>query len=486
MSHRRTLSSHQVDLLRWIGDGCPPPAPGGGGVAYRISAAALHRRGLVRVTGRGPAWNASLAPKGREYLDQVDGDDPPDARQANHSVTQQLVDDVIAAGGSCRFPQQRWHARGSVDFERRARLAEVYGKVPAEKRLVVRRVSNDEIEVVLEEAPGYVSGRLEVTPVRVPTRVGRYHAAARWFRERTERHEVSRSQLARATRLIHAIAMEADRRGWQPGSPVPSRNGYGRQTWTATKDGHLRVSAGAEHFWFRLKEEGVHMRGPWEDDVRRYRGTSADSWWHRDRPIPRGAYDAAGNGKLQIELHTDRAWIAHGRQRHWSDRASWTLEERIPDLFRELAERVEEGRRHDEEKRIANQGAAEEARRVAEERQRRWQIAMERARDALIESDRAMALQRQAEAWHTATLLRRYCDAVQANYGDRAETVDWLRWARSYITTIDPLREPPRTPDPPDPTPEALAPHLPKGFSANGPPVSTYSPRGRWPALDGD
>ena len=253
MSHRRTLSSHQVDLLRWIGDGCPPPAPGGGGVAYRISAAALHRRGLVRVTGRGPAWNASLAPKGREYLDQVDGDDPPDARQANHSVTQQLVDDVIAAGGSCRFPQQRWHARGSVDFERRARLAEVYGKVPAEKRLVVRRVSNDEIEVVLEEAPGYVSGRLEVTPVRVPTRVGRYHAAARWFRERTERHEVSRSQLARATRLIHAIAMEADRRGWQPGSPVPSRNGYGRQTWTATKDGHLRVSAGAEHFWFRLK-----------------------------------------------------------------------------------------------------------------------------------------------------------------------------------------------------------------------------------------
>lgn len=467
MAHRTTLNSNQINLLRWVAYGCAPGFYEG--IAYRISAAALHKRGLVQITGRGSTWSARLTQRGREYLDQVDGTEPPVARQANVSVTQQLVDDVIAAGGSRRFPQKRWQTLDEVDFERRARLAEVYGKVPADKRLVVRRVSNDEIEVVIEDAPGYTGGRLEVTPVNVPARVARYHSVARLFRERTERHEVSRSQLTRASRLIHAIALEADRRGWKADYPTPSKDGYGRYTWTATKNGHLRISTGSERFWIRLQEEGVHTRGSWEEEVDRYRGVSGDSWWHRDRPIPRGAYDEAGNGRLHLELHADRYWIAHGRQRRWADRASWTLEERVPDLFRELTERVEEGHRHDEEKRIAEEKAAEEAQRAAEERERQWLIAMEDAREALIESHRAATLQRQAEAWHTAGLLSRYCDAVQADYEDRPETVDWLSWARSYIARLDPLREPPTSPEPPQPTPESLQPHLPEGWSAHGP-----------------
>lgn len=110
MGHRKTLNEKQLAILRWIADGCPE------GVmkdySHRISAAALRARGLVRVSGRGATWTATVTAAGREYLERAAGPSPPVPRQANASVTKQLVDDVIAAGGSLRVPRKRYSARG--------------------------------------------------------------------------------------------------------------------------------------------------------------------------------------------------------------------------------------------------------------------------------------------------------------------------------------------------------------------------------------
>jgi hypothetical protein len=46
MAQRTTLDEAPVDLLRWIGNGCP--ADEEIGEYYRISAAALRRRSLIR------------------------------------------------------------------------------------------------------------------------------------------------------------------------------------------------------------------------------------------------------------------------------------------------------------------------------------------------------------------------------------------------------------------------------------------------------
>lgn len=125
-----------------------------GDYSHRISASALQRRGLVTKSGRGPTWSASVIPAGREYLETVDGEEPPVARQANKSVTQQLVDDVIAAGGALRMERRRWYGEGGVDWVSRALLAERYGKVPAGRRLEVVVVSDEEFEIrLLEDAP---------------------------------------------------------------------------------------------------------------------------------------------------------------------------------------------------------------------------------------------------------------------------------------------------------------------------------------------
>jgi len=125
MAQRKTLSERQLVVLRWIAEGCPD------GVMvddhHRISAGALRNRGLVTTSGRGPSWSAHISDAGRDYLQRADGPNPPIPREPNLSVTQQLVVDVIAAGGSLRFPRRggvrmRWttnSARGWRSFTAR-------------------------------------------------------------------------------------------------------------------------------------------------------------------------------------------------------------------------------------------------------------------------------------------------------------------------------------------------------------------------------
>jgi hypothetical protein len=467
MAQRKTLTEAQVALLRSIGDGCPD------GVmkddSYRISAAALRSRYLVTTMGRGPTWNAIITQAGRDYLEQVDGANPPIPRQANVSVTQQLVDDVIAAGGSLRVPRKKWYESGGIDYENRVRLAERYGKVPSGRRIVATAVSPDELEIELVDAPDRQGDRGELSPVSVPEKIGRYHAAARQFRDLTQRHEVSRALLPRTTRIVHAIAVEADRRGWLASAPEETKNAYGYVRWTGAKDGHVRIEAGQHAFWIRLQEEGVRTRGPWEEEVRRYRNVPRDSYFYRDRELPSGAYDADARGRLKLELHSTHEWTHSGRQSRWADRQSWTLEDRLPHLLREIEERIVEVDYAIEQRQIAAEKAEEARRRAAEERERTWRVLIAEAKQRLIESHRAVQLKAEAEGWQTANLIRRYCDALETAFRDRPDTAEWLSWARTYAERLDPLCGPPRMPEEPEVSAEALQQYLPPGWSSFDP-----------------
>jgi hypothetical protein len=66
----RPITSRQLDVLRWIGDGCPPGR--WAGETHKASARALASRGLAKV-GRAKsadgAWSATLTEAGRYYLD---------------------------------------------------------------------------------------------------------------------------------------------------------------------------------------------------------------------------------------------------------------------------------------------------------------------------------------------------------------------------------------------------------------------------------
>lgn len=436
------------------------------GDGHHVSAAALRRRDLVKTFGRGKTWRAEITPAGREYLEQANAPEAERPRQANASVTQQLVDDVIAAGGALRVPRKDWTDSGSVDYENRALLAERYGKVPAGKRLDVALVDG-ELEIRLLDAPGTI-GRAGLREIVVPQKVARYHEAARRYRDSTANHQVSRSQLRRAVRLIHAIATEAEQLGWSLRASTPdiqdTRAGGGLR-----HGGRLTLRAGEHDFSLRLHERGVHIRGDWEDEVRHYRDLSLRWGAYSGRETPSGPYDADATGELNLEISAERPWIFRGRQSRWGDRSSWTLESRLPYVFREIEERVAKADRVAEEERVAAEKAAEEAKRAAEARERQWHVLMGEARRQLVETQRASLLRSQAKAWEEANLLRRYCDAMQDAYGDREESMSWISWAREFVSRLDPLREPPTMPEPPEETPEALQAHLPEGWSVHGP-----------------
>src|SRR5665213_510397 len=202
VAQRKTLTEKQVVILRWTAGGCPA-----GGISdeyHRISAGALRNRGLVKTTGRGPTWAATVTAAGREYLAKVDGPEPPIPREANVSVTEQLVSEVAAAGGVLLVPRYSWYDADRIDYEGRVRAAVRHGKVPDGKRLTAVTVGR-ELEIRLLDALGRSYGRAELAAVSVPLKVGRYHPAARHFRGCSGRHEVSRTQLPRAIRIIHAI-----------------------------------------------------------------------------------------------------------------------------------------------------------------------------------------------------------------------------------------------------------------------------------------
>jgi hypothetical protein len=270
-------------------------------------------------------------------------------------------------------------------------------------------------------------------------------------------------------RIVHAIATEAERRGWsvQPSAGDADEDEGSRDD--SVVDGRLKITAGGHDFGLRLYERGVHARGSWEEQIKHHRDIALRWGSYGYRDAPSGPYDAEATGELNLEVQVGRPWIFRGRQSRWGDRKSWVLEERLPHLFREIEERVAKADRVAEEERIAAEKAAEEARRAAEERERKWHALMEEARRRLVETQRAGLLRAQAAAWHEAELLRRYCDAMEVVHGENPESLKWIAWARDFAARLDPLREPPLMPEPPEETPEALQEHLPDGWSVHGP-----------------
>lgn len=447
-------------------DGCPEGVYGD--VHHRVSAAALHRRGFLSVSGHGSSWEAALTETGEQYLARAEGPDPPIPRQDNVSVTQELVDNVIAAGGTLVVPAKNWRDPGSINYRRRARLAEQHGKVPVGKLLAIRNLPDGELEIELVDGPTLPGRDGGPKPIEVPDRVSRYHPAAKVFRDEKDRHEVSKETLGRAVRIIHVLAREATARGWEVRAASVSPNAYGRGSWTPSKDGHLVVKTTDELFWFRLREGKVQIRGHWEQEVERYRDIDPEDAWWRDRELPRGPYDANADGKLELELFCGQSYAYQGRQSRWGDRQRWSLEDRLTDAVLEVEIRAAEAVHREERKREVAIEAKRQAEEVAKQREIDFEIHLKEAWQRLFEARRARELRSQASAWAEAQALSAYCDAVEGAHGDDPKTRRWLEWARGFIEKLDPLDKPPSLPEITEAPEDELQQYMPEGWSVRG------------------
>jgi hypothetical protein len=254
------LNKAQVAVLRWIAAGAPPGVMEG--YAHRVSASALRTRDLVRIFGRGETWRAELTDRGREQLERLERElsaptrDGKDGNVPDHpqllrasrsearadpepgppplSKTEQLVADVIAAGGRLTLPDET--ADGEVNWRQRAYAAQRHGKVPSGKRLFVAWTkAGFEIELL----DGETGNELGAEAVPVPARLSKYHPVAQEFRNRTSLHEVSRKALPRVLRIVHALAKEAEGRGYRIACVSVREDSYGRSEWKPSHDGQL-------------------------------------------------------------------------------------------------------------------------------------------------------------------------------------------------------------------------------------------------------
>lgn len=469
-SYTGTLNEAQMAVLKWIADGCPDGALEG--YEHRVSAAALRSRDLVRISGRGKTWRAEITDRGRDFLarslqvrtksadtqsrsgnleaEANGGPAPPKPAPARQlSPSEQLVADVIAAGGVLKVPYVR--REGEPDYQQRLLAAERFGKVPRGKRLTSDYVAGHQ-EIRLEDA---IEGtEVEARPVPVPERISRLHPVARRFRDDTDKHLVSRARLSRSVRIVHALATEVERRGWEISNAEGKTGGYQRDQWSPTNDGHFVVTIRSHSFGLRVFEEKVKARGAFEAETRS-RASARFPQYLPPRKLAR--YDSAATGRLQI------AFVGYGhggRTSTFSDRKNWTLEEKLAELFRELEIRAAK----------ADHRQAE-MERAAEERRRRWEVAMDQARERFFEAHREQVLRAQISAWQEVGTIRSFLEALEAKYGDNPDSADWIAWIKGYLDErLDPLASPPTMPARPDATPDDLKPFLSGGLSPYGPP----------------
>lgn len=188
------LNAKQLEVLEWVAAGSPNGVVTG--YTHRVSAAALRSRGLVRISGRGPTWRAELTEAGRDEVRRLAGESSEETsspgacdaaadgaprvlaeeRESSLSKTEQLVADVVRAGGKLVLPDET--SRGGVNWRQRAYTAQRHGKVPDGKHLTVASSSRG-LEIAL--ADGLTGNELGADPIPVPSRVSKPHPAVREF-----------------------------------------------------------------------------------------------------------------------------------------------------------------------------------------------------------------------------------------------------------------------------------------------------------------
>lgn len=268
------------------------------------------------------------------------------------------------------------------------------------------------------------------------------------LRRHPDRVRVSDDSLPRALRLIQALAAEAERRG----------HGF-----ALTDDGSpgFVIQVNDRGYLLLMTEEYDTVDMPdveHLDDAKVYP-------WQRVQMRP----EAVPSGRLVLELAGD-AYRYRGRQRRWADRQRWRLEDKLGEVLAAVETRAEID--------AQAQQAAEQA---AAERHRRWEQAMDRARDWFAEDHRVKALDDQLNRWLRARQIREYAAALQAGGQDRKtqegeasdaagydKVAGWISWMLAYADSVDPLLHAPEVPVPREPRPEDLRRYL-NGWSPYGP-----------------
>jgi len=268
--------------------------------------------------------------------------------------------------------------------------------------------------------------------IAVPQRLSKPHPLAKRYQQERDLHEVSRDHLARATRIVHALAVAFD----QADLPMDLRPGKA--------DGQFHVRSGRWGETIKLSEKSAPGGDPIPHFYSR-RGQRLPAWEARRQK------QFISTGKLTVVV--GGPYYGQGRQYRFSDGRNHSLEEVLPDVVREVEMRLFERGQQDRE-----------AEREEQEQQARWEVVLDAAEKRAAEAFRAEALAARAQRWRAWQDERAYVDGLRAsNLGEdpRADGVsEWIAWSEARLDATDPLKADHGLPTPPPPTRSFVEPHL--------------------------
>ena len=204
--------------------------------------------------------------------------------------------------------------------------------------------------------------------------------------------------------IVQAVAAECSRRGWGFGLP----------------------DDGQASFQITIGDDGSVSRCV---ELERREVPTRTSWLRRGTRGSASRLGAAGpSGRLMVRLDSGY------RSVFWADRRRWTLTEKLPEVFEEVATR-------------ASLQAGERRRKEQEREQRRnaWEQAVPRARQAYIDQlnrDRlADQVARAARPGPSVATVPAGCpDPRSGDPGRAGQIRAWAAWARQEADRLDPLR----------------------------------------------
>ncbi|MFC7870789.1 hypothetical protein ACFUS2_06445 [[Kitasatospora] papulosa] len=326
--------------------------------------------------------------------------------------------------------------RRVIDFAKR------HGLIPQGKRIEKQRLWNTarDLQISLVNGPHANSRRTSVgdTPqVPVPTQLRSLHRVVAGLRDNERRLLMPPALRRRALLLLQGLASEAERRKYkvhQPSAPDSDRRSAhyynGRYFPARCREGALEIVIDGFTYTATVKQEFPQSADP--------------------------------NRSQQLAL--DIGWSRSKRRHQWGDRKRSKLEGVLGSVLEELEIRAAEDRQ-----RQSDEEYAKEQRRI------HWEAAMASAKEEANQAHLGKILRKQAKQWQEAHALSQYCDALELrlNGATREDPeVDsaraWLRWARDYAESLDPLTHLPTMPSGLTFEADDLKPYL-NGLSPYGP-----------------
>lgn len=448
------LSMAQFDLLSWVSGGCKDGTCEG--TSYRISARALHNRGLIKVEGSGPAWTAKITTEGTRLLKQqarrVEAERERARREEQARVEREresqrlrtrsleVLEAVTAAGG--RLALDAGYSEREVTQMADCLARE--GLLPDGQRLAHEPTRMDPVlGVTAYLEPDFAA----LTPLRefnVPRQLRGPHPAVTAFQEKRE--HVSRAQIPRTARYLQGLVNAAAEMGWSaPAKVQASYAGRGEPR------PDLSIKLPSREILITVRELDERGR-PGRAFI-----THTDYLTYAERTTVNNNFTASGRLEVTLTQSWEQRPVLSQR-----DSGRSTLEGQLPALIRVL-----------EISKAEAEWAREEEERRADIRKERWEEVRKEAFVRVAYERNADRLRAELDRREATAAMRAYANEIDTHAAAleapaKQAAREWAAWIREHAERIDPLNGALHVAKVTSCRYEELQPHM-NGRSAHGP-----------------